>query len=205
MIYKAAPIRAHRVEISRIQHRVIPINGFGIALSDLRVLSHFNEDQSMMQQYPSGSYSPASRTTNLPWNRSFVPFTAPQKSTVEHHTTPGVTLMCPGPSYDSPYMPDTSTDAYTAARKAYAVSTPDARYGSSSGVLPAYLALFHPPMLGPPSQHCTSPSAPSPISSVSPGPSPRKQELQIRMSQPCYEMGQRHHEILPLETGPFKK
>lgn len=204
MIYKATPIRAHRVDISAGRKYFIPTNGFSTTLSDLRVLSHFNEDQSMMHQYPSGNYPSSFQTMNMPPTRFCAPF-MPQVTTAEHHGAPSVNVTSSSSSYDSPYMPShMSPGGFGTATKSHEVSSPDDRYRPFSGSWPASPPIFHPPMLVP-LQHYSSSPAPSPISSVSPGPSPRKQELQIRLSQPCYEMGQRHHEIIPLETGPFKK
>jgi hypothetical protein len=202
MIYRAAPIQTYRVGVNTAEDHFVPTNGFDTRISDLHVLSHFNEDQSMMHQYSGRDYSSSSQATKVPPARFFTPFTE-QTTTVEQQGTPSVALASPHSSHDSPYMPsDMSAGGFSTATKAYDISPLEAGYYSFNGALPASISIFHPPMLVP-SQHCPSPLGISPISSVSP--SPRKQELQIRMSQPCYEMGQRRHEILPLETNPFKK
>jgi hypothetical protein len=204
MIYKAAPIRAHRVQFSTAQTQFIPTSGFGTPLSDLSVLSHFNENQSMVHQYPSGNYPPSSHNTNLPCSRYTTPFMA-QTTTAAQHRAPTVALTSPNPGFHNAYTPsDASTGHFEQIPQGYEVPTNENGYGSSRNALNDPIPFFHPPMLLPP-HLCSSPPAASPVSSLSPGPSPGKRELQIRLSQPCYEMGQRHHEILPLETGPFKK
>jgi hypothetical protein len=204
MIYKATPIQAHRVEFSSAENQFIPTSSFGSTLSDFRVLSQINEDQSTMHQYPGGNLTSSTRTMIMPYTPLNAPFVE-QPITAEQPRAPSVALSPPSSSYDSSYIPsDMSVGAFGTVSKAYEISTPDFPYGSFTSPSPAASAFFHPPMLLP-LQHCSSPPAASPIPSISPGPSPRKQELQIRMSQPCYEMGQHHHEILPLETNPFKK
>ena len=204
MIYKATPITAHRVEISTPADRFIPTNDLGHRLLDLRVLSHFSEDQSTMYQYPDASQFSSSRNLSAPYTHFLTP---PQEQVppAAHRPGPSVALPSSRSGYEPPYtlhdmMP---AGAFEETTKAYEVSNAEARYDSFGGTLPSTSAYFHPPMLVP--SHYSSPPAASPIPSISPGPSPRKPELQIRLSQPCYEMGQRHHEILPLETGPFKK
>ena len=204
MIYKAPPIRAHRVEISSAQDHFVPTNDLATRLLDLRVLSHFNEDQSMMHQFPGFNQSPSSGHMNAPYTHFLAPFRE-QTTTAEHHQAPSMVGPASRPSYERPYTHlDLSAGAFEETTKAYEASTADTSYNSFSGTLPTSSTYFHPPMLVPP-HHYSPPRPTSPIPSISPGPSPRKPELQIRLSQPCYEMGQRHHEILPLETGPFKK
>lgn len=205
MIYKSAPLQARRVDISTLQNDFIPMNDFGNRIADLQILSHFNENQSMVHQSTGGSYSTLSRTTDVPCAQFCAPFLE-QATTAGQHAVSSMPSKSAGSGYDSPYMPsDMSVAAFGTATTDYDVSSPGASCGSYSGGLPPYFPFIHPPMLIPLPQYSASPSAPSPISSLSSALSPRKQELQIRMSQPCYEMGQRHHEILPLETGPFKK
>jgi hypothetical protein len=205
MIYKATPIRAHRVEISATPDHFISTNNLGHRSLDLRILSHFNEDQSMMHQYPGVNHSPSSRTMNIPYPHFLAP-SGEQAIIEEHHQRPSAAVQSSSSGYDPSFTHHAimSAGAIEDATKAYEVSNTEARYDSFSGALLPLSACFHPPMLVP-SHHYSSPPAASPIPSTSPGPSPRKPELQIRLSQPCYEMGQRHHEILPLETGPFKK
>ena len=205
MIYKATPIRAHRVQINTAPNQFFATNGFDSRLSDLHVLSHFNENQSMMHQYHGDNkFSSSSRSMNMPFTPSFTPFTA-QTSTVEQHGGLSIAVTTSSPSYEAAYMhPDMPGEAFGTATTSYEVPTSDDRYGSFGAAWPAYSNIIHPPMVVP-AWYFSSAPAPSPVPSVSPAPSPQRQELQIRMSQPCYEMGQRHHEILPLETGPFKK
>jgi hypothetical protein len=206
MIYKATPFQAYHVDVNAEQKYFVAPSDFSSSLSDISVLSHFNEDQSMMQQYSGGSYSPTFRNMNMPVVRFCTPF-FPQVTTAEHQGTSGVSLKSSASSYDSTYLPSTMPPvAYGTASKAHEVSRPDDVYHGYNGSWPASSSFIHPPMLAPSHRYFSSSAAPSPISPVSPKPpSPKNQELQIRISQPCYEMAQRHHEILPLETGPFKK
>jgi hypothetical protein len=204
MIYKSPPIRAYHVDVSAEQKYFVAPNGFTSSLSDIGVLSLINEDQSMMQQYSSGNYSPNFRNTNMPAARFCTSF-FPQAIAAEHQGASTVGMTSSASSYNSTYMPSNmSSGAYGTASKAHEISSTDDAYRGFSGSWPASSSFIHPPMLAPSRQYSSS-AAPSPISPVSPRPSPRKPELQIRLSQPCYEMGQRHHEIIPLETGPFKK
>lgn len=204
MIYKATSIQAHRVEIPPASNHFIPTNGFRSNLSDMRVLSHFNEDQSMMQQYTGENYPSPSQAMDMSFTQFYAPFAAQVKLS-QQQGAPNPDLISSTSGYDSSYMhSDMAARGFETASKIYEDSNLDALYGSYASALPAASPYFHPPMLVPQHYH-VSPPATSSMSSVSPGPSPRKQELQIRMSQPCYEMGQHHHEILPLETGPFKK
>ena len=203
MIYKASPIQVHRVEISTVQDQFIPTSSFETRLLDLSILSHFNEDQSMMSQFPGVNPSSSSRTMNTPY-AYLTPF-PPQTTTSEHSQAPIAAATSSSFGYSPSYThSDVSTGQFEDATTAYEVSTTNPSYTSYTGSSPLPLTYFHPPMLAPP-QHDATPPAASPVSPILPGPSPRQPELQIRMSQPCYEMGQRHHEILPLETGPFKK
>jgi hypothetical protein len=205
MIYKATPFQAYHVDVSAEQKYFVAPSGFSSSLSDIGVLSHFNEDQSMMQQYSGGSYSQKFRNMNIPVVRFCRPF-FPQVSTVEHQGVSSVDIKSSASSYDSTYMPSNMPlGAYGTATKVPEISSPDDTYRGYNGSWPSSSSVIHPPMLAPLHPYSSS-AAPSPISPVSPKPpSPKKQELQIRLSQPCYEMGQRHHEIIPLETGPFKK
>lgn len=204
MIYKASPIRVHRVEISSAQDQFFPTTDLTNRLFDLQVLSHFNEDQSMMHQYPGFNHPPSDGHMNAPYTQFLAPFRE-QTSTAEHHRAPSMVVPPRSPDYERQYTHlGSSAGAFEETTKLYKVSTVKASYNSFSGTLPTSSTYFHPPMLAP-SHHYSSPPPASPIPSTSPGPSPRQPELQIRLSQPCYEMGQRHHEILPLETGPFKK
>jgi len=205
MIYKATPFQAYHADVSTEQKYFVAPSGFSSSLSDIDVLSHFNEDQSMMQQYSGGSYSPTFRNMNMPVVRFCTPF-FPQVTAAEHQGASSVGAKSLASSYDSTYMPSNMPRvAYGTASKAHEVSSPDDVYRGYNGSWPASSSFIHPPMLAPLHPYSSS-AAPSPVSPVAPKPpSPKKQELQIRLSQPCYEMGQRHHEIIPLETGPFKK
>jgi hypothetical protein len=206
MIYKAAPIQAHRVEFGPAHNNFISTNGFGFGTkpSDLRVLSHLNEDQSMIHHYQGEHSSPFSHRANVP-HTHYATAAIGQKNTPEFPEASTVSLGPPTSSYEPTYIPESmSATLFDAATDGYRVLTPESTYGSFNGTLPTFSPYCHPPMLLPPRQY-SSPPTTSPIQSISPGRSSRKQELQIRMSQPCFEMGQRHHEILPLETGPFKK
>ncbi|ERF69927.1 hypothetical protein EPUS_05471 [Endocarpon pusillum Z07020] len=203
MIYKSAPIRAHRVEISTGQDSFLPTSGFSTRLSDLRVLSHFNENQSMMHQYHGDNYPTSSGSMDMSFARFFPPPIA-QATMAEQQAASSAALASSTASYDASYMHSgVSAEAFGTTTNQYGVSAPEDGYGAFNGAWSTPPPCYHPPMLLPP-QYYAPPAATSPISPPSPGPSPRKQELQIRMSQPCYEMGQHHHEILPLETGPFK-
>ena len=204
MIYKSAPIRVHHVEISTAQDRFLPTNGFSTRLSDLRVLSHFNEDQSIMHQYHGENYPTSSGSMDMSFTRFFPP-PITQATMAEQHGASSAALTSSSAGYDSSYMHSgMPAEVFGTTTNQYGVSAPEDGYGAFNGAWPPLPPCIHPPMLLPP-QYYAPHAAPSPISPASPGPSPRKQELQIRMSQPCYEMGQHHHEILPLETGPFKK
>lgn len=204
MIYRAGAIQSYRVEFSTAENHFLPTNDFGASLSDLQVLSHINEDQSMMHQYPNGAFSPTFQSANMHFGQFAVPSMC-QTTTTEQQGSPSVAMTSPTSGYDSSCMAsDISAAAFSTGRQLYDVSTPDTRHNSLHGAFPAPSSFFHPPMLVP-APHCSSPLATSPLPSASPGPSPRTQELQIRMSQSCYEMGQRDHEIVPFKTVPFKK
>lgn len=204
MIYKATPIQAHRVETGAAETYFSQTNAYGVNESDLQVLSQFDEDHSLMQHFPGGDYTAYSQTANMPYTSFYAPLMAPT-TTPEQHGAPSVGLASASPSYSPVYIPsDVSAEPFGAATKPYGVSSRDGEYGSFGGGYGGLSASYHPPMLAPAAQHCPTPPATSPMSSVSPGAVARKQELQIRLSQPCYEMGQRQHEIVPLETNPFK-
>lgn len=206
MIYKAAPIRAHRLEVSAAQNTFIPTNdfAFGSRPSDLRVLSYFNENQSIMGHYSGGNSSSFSTNTQIPYTSFATPFMTSQHP-AEFQQASGMVHVPDSSGYDPSYArSDISASTFEPPMRVCEAPSPEIGYSPFIGGLPSSPPYYHPPMLLPP-QYYASPPASSPVSTTSPGRSPQKQELQIRMSQPCYEMGQRHHEIIPLETGPFKK
>lgn len=203
MIYKATPIQVHLTELGTAQPYFSHTKAFGADILDLQVLSRFNEDQSMMQYFPSGDYSSPLQSAGMPHPKVYTPIMS-AAITAEQHRPPSSALSSPS-TYDLPHMPSAvSAEPCRATTESYGESSHGSEYVSFGGAYPTSSPLFHPPMLLP-AQHSSSPPAPSPISSVSPGPASAKQELRIRLSQGCYEMGQRHHEVAPFETNPFKK
>lgn len=203
IIYKGTtPIQVRLTELGTAQPRFTPTNAFGADICDLQILSRFNEDQSLMQHFPGGDYSSPLQSANMLHTEAYTPIMS-ATITTEQHMAPISALASPS-TYDVAHMhSDVSADPPRATTESYGGSSHGGEYVSYGGAYPTSSPLFHPPMLLP-AQHCSSPPAPSPVSSVSPGPAPRKQGLQIRLSQGCYEMGQRHHEVAPFETSPFK-
>jgi hypothetical protein len=205
MIYKAATIQAHHVATSISQNIFFPTDDFGSSAtpSDLLVLSQFNEDQSMMSQCHSADAYLPSRNRHLPFTDTSSSLMTPN-SAAECLSASHVPLTSPRPCFEPSYTTsDLGSAPFQEPAKNYEVSPRSNGYDTSHGgetntfVSP----YFHTPMIDSSVSYSSPPNTPS----VPAGGNSTKEGLRIRMSQPCYEMGQRYHEVVPLETNPFKK
>lgn len=205
MIYKAAPIQAHLVATSTRQNVFISTNDFGSSTtpSDLLVLSQFNENHSMMNQCHSADASLPSHNRHLPFTGTSSSLMTPN-SAAERQSSSHVHLTSPRSCFDPSYTTsDLSSATFETTAERYEVSPGVSGYDASQdGEFNTFVSpQFHPPMLDSSVSYSSPPETPS----VPAGGNSTKEGLQIRMSKPCYEMGQRYHEVVPLETNPFKK
>jgi hypothetical protein len=204
MIYKAGPLRIHRVGIDAAPATFVATNSFRYDPSTFRDLSYINENQSRTNFFmPDNqtSHDHNARFYGEQSSMSFATYGRPREVLADPASSPASPNHVYNVSHTQWSAP---SEHYEAGPETNSVVPSRRAYDSFTSETPSSSSNFHPPMLVP-AQYWSSPPPTSPTSSTSPGPSPRKQELQIRMSQPCYEMGQRHHEILPLESFPFKK
>lgn len=197
MIYKAPPpMQVHRAEISTGREEFMPTSDYNSEFRDCGFLSMLNENHSMVNHHGGGNHaSPSgfiSRSHHYPTQ-----FSPQTHTSAEHSQAPMAAVSGSGfgfsPSYPGPGHPLEPMGATT-----------NPNYHPYTCSSPRTLTYLHPPMVLPLHGDRSSPAT-SPVSPVLAETVARTPELQIRMSQPCYDFGQRPHETIPLETNQFKK
>ena len=204
MIYRAGPIQAHRLQVAPQQAHFAEPTAFDKTDAEIQILGQFSEQRSLFRQDSLPTYPGPSGPTNMYDNLNLPYVTAAGTSQNHMHTT---TEFTPRTACDVPCGSAALRETILVAANERS-GEPDQNdfYSPLASNATASAHPFHPPMVVPYTQGPRT-YAPSPFAScLSPMQAAAgKQELQIRLSQPCFDLGRKSHEVPPLETGPFKK